>query len=395
MQQNDSNNSGAGGANQPPDDPATLVGGGEASNHPSSSSRSTTMCKYFLSGVCKNGNDCQFSHDHSSGSVDTRCKFFMKGNCIYGDKCRYQHVKFPGWMGGEGENNGPGGGGAAMWNRQGPPHQGHPPQGRQQHHHHPRMQPGGEAAAQYYGGNRAAPVGMVQQYVHQGDVAERNANLMRLNSEEQAFIDYHYQMMNSPQQQLHHPSGQYDGGVPLGGGGNFSSMSELTSEELACIEFYADGNEGVNNAGTALHAEGGQGQLTNEEQAFIDQCLEVSTIGSTNPNDAQKMGDSRNDFASRESKYADSVNMGSQIPPLCTYSIKGNCRFGPERCRSPHGLPCPKCGINYLHPMQSEELQKLLHINNCRGTLLEKSNGTNGADVGSLSEGIEEMKLAN
>ncbi|KAM4613372.1 E3 ubiquitin-protein ligase makorin-2 [Polymixia lowei] len=81
-------------------------------------------CRYFLHGVCREGNRCQFSHDPSTSKPSTICKYYQRGACAYGERCRYDHIKPPGrgaagGSGGAGEQAsggagvGPSGGGGA------------------------------------------------------------------------------------------------------------------------------------------------------------------------------------------------------------------------------------------------------------------------------------------
>ncbi|XP_050031157.1 E3 ubiquitin-protein ligase makorin-1-like isoform X1 [Dermacentor andersoni] len=51
------------------------------------------LCRYFLSGVCRDGRRCLFSHDRSTGQVDNVCRYYLKGECIYGTRCRYDHIR--------------------------------------------------------------------------------------------------------------------------------------------------------------------------------------------------------------------------------------------------------------------------------------------------------------
>ncbi|CAL1567341.1 unnamed protein product [Knipowitschia caucasica] len=51
-------------------------------------------CRYFLHGVCKEGENCRYSHDlKSSKPVTMICKFYQKGACAYGERCRFEHSK--------------------------------------------------------------------------------------------------------------------------------------------------------------------------------------------------------------------------------------------------------------------------------------------------------------
>ncbi|KAM6986355.1 putative E3 ubiquitin-protein ligase makorin-1 [Aplochiton taeniatus] len=51
-------------------------------------------CRYFMHGLCKEGDNCRYSHDLTSSTPATMiCKFFEKGNCVFGDRCRFEHSK--------------------------------------------------------------------------------------------------------------------------------------------------------------------------------------------------------------------------------------------------------------------------------------------------------------
>ncbi|KAM9468269.1 putative E3 ubiquitin-protein ligase makorin-1 isoform 2-T2 [Clarias gariepinus] len=57
-------------------------------------------CRYFMHGLCKEGDNCRYSHDQGSSSSNNSssksamiCKFFQKGCCAFGDRCRYEHTK--------------------------------------------------------------------------------------------------------------------------------------------------------------------------------------------------------------------------------------------------------------------------------------------------------------
>lgn len=49
-------------------------------------------CRYFIQGVCREGNRCLFSHDLSTSKRSTICKFYQKGQCAYGTRCKYELV---------------------------------------------------------------------------------------------------------------------------------------------------------------------------------------------------------------------------------------------------------------------------------------------------------------
>ncbi|KAG3262635.1 E3 ubiquitin-protein ligase makorin-1-like [Ictidomys tridecemlineatus] len=46
-----------------------------------------------MHGVCKEGDNCRYSHDLSDSPYGVVCKYFQRGYCIYGDRCRYEHRK--------------------------------------------------------------------------------------------------------------------------------------------------------------------------------------------------------------------------------------------------------------------------------------------------------------
>uniref|UniRef100_A0A8P0TUP4 RING-type E3 ubiquitin transferase n=2 Tax=Canis lupus familiaris TaxID=9615 RepID=A0A8P0TUP4_CANLF len=46
-----------------------------------------------IHGVCKEGDNCRYSHDLSDSPYGVVCKYFQRGYCIYGDPCRYEHSK--------------------------------------------------------------------------------------------------------------------------------------------------------------------------------------------------------------------------------------------------------------------------------------------------------------
>ncbi|KAM9326840.1 E3 ubiquitin-protein ligase makorin-2 [Gastrophryne carolinensis] len=50
-------------------------------------------CRYFIHGVCREGNRCLFSHDLATSKPSTICRFYQKGQCAYGSRCRYDHIK--------------------------------------------------------------------------------------------------------------------------------------------------------------------------------------------------------------------------------------------------------------------------------------------------------------
>ncbi|XP_020656118.1 E3 ubiquitin-protein ligase makorin-1 isoform X2 [Pogona vitticeps] len=50
-------------------------------------------CRYFMHGVCKEGDNCRYSHDLYTSQSAMVCRYFQRGCCAYGDRCRYEHTK--------------------------------------------------------------------------------------------------------------------------------------------------------------------------------------------------------------------------------------------------------------------------------------------------------------
>lgn len=48
------------------------------------------LCRYFVHGVCRFGDNCFNSHDLSS-KPNTVCRYYLAGSCSYGDRCFYDH----------------------------------------------------------------------------------------------------------------------------------------------------------------------------------------------------------------------------------------------------------------------------------------------------------------
>eukprot|EP00887_Chlorella_sp_A99_P000775 scaffold5.g775.t1 len=57
--------------------------------------RKGILCKYYLAGVCRLGDACQFSHDRSK-PLNQVCQYYLQGNCRFGERCRYEHTR-PDW----------------------------------------------------------------------------------------------------------------------------------------------------------------------------------------------------------------------------------------------------------------------------------------------------------
>ncbi|XP_053575009.1 E3 ubiquitin-protein ligase makorin-1 [Bombina bombina] len=50
-------------------------------------------CRYFMHGVCKEGNNCRYSHDLTNIQSTMICRYYQRGCCAYGDLCRFEHTK--------------------------------------------------------------------------------------------------------------------------------------------------------------------------------------------------------------------------------------------------------------------------------------------------------------
>jgi E3 ubiquitin-protein ligase makorin len=68
-------------------------GGGGGSGGSGGGWTKQVTCRYFMHGVCKEGDNCRYSHDLSDSPYGIVCKYFQRGYCIYGDRCRYEHSK--------------------------------------------------------------------------------------------------------------------------------------------------------------------------------------------------------------------------------------------------------------------------------------------------------------
>ncbi|KAM8758825.1 LOW QUALITY PROTEIN: E3 ubiquitin-protein ligase makorin-2 [Rhynchonycteris naso] len=66
---------------------------GPRSSSPTAMSTKQVTCRYFMHGVCREGNQCLFSHDLANSKPSTICKYYQKGYCAYGARCRYDHTR--------------------------------------------------------------------------------------------------------------------------------------------------------------------------------------------------------------------------------------------------------------------------------------------------------------
>ncbi|XP_010180394.1 PREDICTED: E3 ubiquitin-protein ligase makorin-1 isoform X2 [Mesitornis unicolor] len=46
-----------------------------------------------MHGVCKEGDNCRYSHDLSTSQSAMVCRYYQRGCCAYGEHCRYEHTK--------------------------------------------------------------------------------------------------------------------------------------------------------------------------------------------------------------------------------------------------------------------------------------------------------------
>uniref|UniRef100_A0A2K5MI56 RING-type E3 ubiquitin transferase n=1 Tax=Cercocebus atys TaxID=9531 RepID=A0A2K5MI56_CERAT len=52
----------------------------------------SVTCRYFVYGICKEGDNCRYSHDLSDRPCGVVCSCFQRGYCLYGDHCRYHSI---------------------------------------------------------------------------------------------------------------------------------------------------------------------------------------------------------------------------------------------------------------------------------------------------------------
>ncbi|KAM3833464.1 E3 ubiquitin-protein ligase makorin-1 isoform 3-T3 [Vipera latastei] len=71
-----------------PQPPSAGAGGGSISCW-----TKQVACRYFMHGVCKEGDNCRYSHDLYTTHSGMVCRYFQRGCCVYGDRCRYEHTK--------------------------------------------------------------------------------------------------------------------------------------------------------------------------------------------------------------------------------------------------------------------------------------------------------------
>lgn len=50
------------------------------------------LCRYYMHGVCREGDNCKYSHDLKD-KPSMICKYYRQGACSYGSSCRFDHVK--------------------------------------------------------------------------------------------------------------------------------------------------------------------------------------------------------------------------------------------------------------------------------------------------------------
>lgn len=61
--------------------------------HPRERERLSTVCKHWLRGLCKKGDQCEFLHEYNLRRMP-ECWWFAKyGYCSAGDECLYAHPK--------------------------------------------------------------------------------------------------------------------------------------------------------------------------------------------------------------------------------------------------------------------------------------------------------------
>ncbi|KAJ3254879.1 hypothetical protein HK103_006775 [Boothiomyces macroporosus] len=53
----------------------------------------TQPCRYYAMGACTKGNSCTFLHQKSSDTNSGVCEFYLQGNCRFGSYCQLKHTK--------------------------------------------------------------------------------------------------------------------------------------------------------------------------------------------------------------------------------------------------------------------------------------------------------------
>nr|XP_054752489.1 E3 ubiquitin-protein ligase makorin-1-like [Lytechinus pictus] len=48
--------------------------------------------RYFLHGLCKEGDRCPYAHNRSHNVKSNVCRYYLQGKCHYGASCKFQHV---------------------------------------------------------------------------------------------------------------------------------------------------------------------------------------------------------------------------------------------------------------------------------------------------------------
>jgi len=61
-------------------------------SHSSKPWQKQVLCRFFVNGMCRAGENCPYGHDMSLSNKGTiACKFYATGTCAHGDKCRFSH----------------------------------------------------------------------------------------------------------------------------------------------------------------------------------------------------------------------------------------------------------------------------------------------------------------
>nr|XP_002806243.2 putative E3 ubiquitin-protein ligase makorin-4 [Macaca mulatta] len=87
-----SDGSGGSGDSAASDDSGACGGSGAYGGSGNSWTKQVT-CRYFVYGICKEGDNCRYSHDLSDRPCGVVCSCFKRGYCLYGDRCRCEHSK--------------------------------------------------------------------------------------------------------------------------------------------------------------------------------------------------------------------------------------------------------------------------------------------------------------
>lgn len=54
---------------------------------------SRELCRYYMHGACRFGENCFYSHEKTTKPINIVCRYYLAGECSFGDHCFYEHVR--------------------------------------------------------------------------------------------------------------------------------------------------------------------------------------------------------------------------------------------------------------------------------------------------------------